>query len=103
MTWSAPSARTKSIFEALQVPVTSAPRAFATWTANGPTLPDAPSISTWSPGRGVVPSRRRRPWIASTAECGTVAAVSSSMPSGIGSHARSGAATSSANASCPNA
>ena len=45
MTWSAPSERTKSTFWVLQTPVTSAPMDFAIWTANGPTLPDAPTIS----------------------------------------------------------
>ena len=33
----------------LHTPVTSAPRLLAIWTANGPTLPDAPTISTLSP------------------------------------------------------
>ena len=62
MTWSAPSERTKSSLSVLQTPVTSAPRDLAIWTANGPTLPDAPSIRTLSPGPIVRPSRRRRPW-----------------------------------------
>ena len=40
------------------VPVTSAPIALAIWTANGPTLPDAPSTRTLSPGRIVRPAAR---------------------------------------------
>ena len=60
MTWSAPSDRTNSIFGVLQTPVTSAPNDFASWTANGPTLPDAPLMSTLSPGSRVRPPRR--PW-----------------------------------------
>ena len=75
----------------LQTPVTSAPRDFAIWTANGPTLPDAPSIRTVSPGPTVRPSRRRSPWMARIAECGRVAASSNDIPSGIGRNARSGA------------
>ena len=82
----------------LQVPVTSAPRAFAIWTANGPTLPDAPSMSTRSPGPTVRPSRRRSPWIARIAECGSVAASSNGIAGGISANARSGAVTYSANA-----
>jgi hypothetical protein len=33
MTWSAPSDVTKSTFAVLETPVTSAPNAFASWTA----------------------------------------------------------------------
>ena len=50
MTWSAPIARTMSVFVVLQTPVTSAPNAFAICTANVPTPPDAPMISTFCPG-----------------------------------------------------
>ena len=70
--------------------------------ANGPTLPEAPSISTESPGRTVRPSRRRSPWIASVAECGSVAAVSNDIPAGIGRKARSGALANSAKLPCWN-
>src|SRR5687767_7016797 len=56
MTSSAPSPRTMSIFFVLHTPVTCAPRAFASCTANGPTLPDAPLISTLCPG--AIPPRR---------------------------------------------
>src|SRR6058998_3847096 len=52
MTWSAPSERTKSILSVRQTPVTSAPIDLAIWTANGPTLPEAPSISTLVAGLG---------------------------------------------------
>ena len=50
MTWSAPRARTRSTFAVLHTPVTSAPNAFAICTAKLPTPPDAPMISTFSPG-----------------------------------------------------
>ena len=75
MTWSAPSERTKSSLSPLATPVTSAPIAFAICTRNGPTLPDAPSTSTLSPGWIVLPLRRRSPCKARTAECGRVAAI----------------------------
>src|SRR4051794_20852634 len=47
----APSARTMLIFAVLATPVTSAPNAFAICTANVPTPPDAPMISTFCPAR----------------------------------------------------
>ena len=50
MTWSAPIERTMSTFVVLHTPVTSAPKAFAICTANGPTPPDAPLIKTVCPG-----------------------------------------------------
>ena len=99
---SAPSERTKSAFSALHTAVTSAPMSFAIWTANGPTLPDAPSISTRSPDRIDRPFRRRSPWRARIPECGRVAASSNDRPSGIVANARSGAAAYSANAPCAN-
>ena len=43
-------ARTRSILAVLHTPVTSAPKALAIWTANVPTPPEAPMISTFSPG-----------------------------------------------------
>jgi hypothetical protein len=49
--------RTKSSFSVRATPVTSAPRCFAIWTANGPTFPEAPPIRTRSPCLTVVPSR----------------------------------------------
>ena len=56
------SARNRA-WPALHTPVTSAPSVLAIWTANGPTLPDAPSMRTLSPGWTVRPSRRRSPWM----------------------------------------
>ena len=49
MTWSAPSERTRSTLLVLHTPVTSAPSALAICTANVPTPPDAPMISTLLP------------------------------------------------------
>ena len=69
-----------STFDRLATPVTWAPMAFAIWTANGPTLPDAPTTSTRSPALGVRPLRVRSPCSASTAECGSVDACTKSMP-----------------------
>ena len=51
MTWSAPIDRTRSTFVVLHTPVTCAPKALAICTANVPTPPDAPTISTCCPGR----------------------------------------------------
>ena len=86
----------------LQTPVTSAPSDFAIWTANGPTLPDAPSIRTRSPSPTLRPFRSRRPWRARIAECGSVEASSDGIPVGIAWNAASGAQTYSANAPWPN-
>ena len=47
-------------------------------------------MRTFAPGPNVVPSRRRSPWTASTAECGSVDASSVDRPSGMGRNARSG-------------
>jgi hypothetical protein len=77
----------------LQTPVTSAPSAFAIWTANGPTLPDAPSMRTRSPGLTVRPFRSLSPWTARMAECGIVAATSNDIPAGIGWNAFSAVQT----------
>src|SRR3982750_1402976 len=65
-------AATRSVFEALATPVTSAPKLLAICTANVPTPPDAPRTSTLCPGR-------TRPWSrtafrAVVAETGTAAA-----------------------------
>src|ERR687897_1406427 len=57
MTWSAPSARTSSTLRVLPTPVTSAPSALAICTANVPTPPDAPLISTRVPGPTLPTSR----------------------------------------------
>ena len=50
MTWSAPSERISSTLRMRHTPVTSAPRVLAICTANVPTPPDAPLISTAWPG-----------------------------------------------------
>ena len=50
MTCAAPKVRTSSTLRVLDTPVTSAPNALAIWTANVPTPPDAPVISTACPG-----------------------------------------------------
>ena len=73
----------------LLTPVTCAPRAFAIWTANGPTFPDAPLTSTRVPGP--MPSPPRRPWRARIAAWGMVAATSNGTPAGLAAQARSGA------------
>ena len=54
MTWSAPSERISSTLRTLHTPVTSAPRVLAICTANGPTPPDAPLISSAWPGSHLV-------------------------------------------------
>jgi hypothetical protein len=51
MAWSAPSDRPRSTFVVLQTPVTNAPIDLAICTANVPTPPDAPMISTLCLGR----------------------------------------------------
>ena len=91
-----------AILAGLAVAVTWAPSAFAICTANGPTLPDAPSMSTRSPGRIVRPFLSRSPWTARIAECGSVAASSKLIEAGIGWNARCGAQTNSAKAPWPN-
>ncbi len=78
-----------SILAVLQTPVTWAPKAFAIWTAKGPTLPDAPLISTLLPG--LIRSPRLRPWMARMAACGMVAASSKVRLAGIRAQACSGA------------
>jgi hypothetical protein len=50
MTRSAPKECTMPIFFVLQTPVTSAPNGLAICTANVPTPPPAPLISTLCPG-----------------------------------------------------
>ena len=48
---SAPIDRTRSTFDVLHTPVTCAPNALASCTANEPTPPAAPMIKTFCPGR----------------------------------------------------
>ena len=66
----------------LHTPVTSAPSAFAICTANVPTPPAAPTISTFCPGRTFALSRSA--WRAVTPEIGTAAASSNERLSGLG-------------------
>ena len=82
MTSSAPTDRTRSSFDVLHTPVTSAPSAFAICTANVPTPPPAPTISTFCPGRTFALSRSA--WRAVTPEIGTAAASSNERLSGLG-------------------
>ena len=81
MTWSAPSERTSSTLRVLQTPVTSAPKCFAICTANVPTPPDAPLISTFCPG--LIPPLSRRPCSAVSAATGTDAACSNVTFAGL--------------------
>src|SRR3954454_3719896 len=74
MTWSAPSERTRSTLLVLHTPVTSAPSALAICTANVPTPPEAPTISTLCPG--CTRPRSRRPCRAVTAEMEAAVACS---------------------------
>src|SRR2546426_2504210 len=82
MTWSAPIDRTRSAFVVLHTPVTSAPNALAICTANEPTPPAAPMISTFCPGRTSPLSRRA--WSAVTPEMGAAAACSKVSLGGFG-------------------
>src|SRR5215467_8933082 len=87
MTWSAPIEATISAFCVLHTPVTSAPNALASCTANVPTPPDAPLIKTLCPGR-------TRPLSRSACNAvhpatGTDAACSNVRPSGFASTAPS--------------
>ena len=79
-TGSAPRPRRKSDDDADPVPITCAPASRASWTANTPTPPAAPPISTVSPGPGSTTARAAaavRPAIV------RVAALRSSRPSGV--------------------
>src|SRR5580698_7768809 len=58
MTRCAPRGRIRPTFLALHTPVTSAPRTRAICTANVPTPPDAPLMSTFCPGCSCPLSRR---------------------------------------------
>src|SRR5215208_1847712 len=82
MTWSAPSERTRSTLRVLHTPVTSAPKCLAICTANVPTPPDAPLISTFCPG-WICPLSRR-PCSAVSAATGTAAACSNVKLAGFG-------------------
>ena len=82
MTRSAPSERARSTFRVLHTAVTSAPNAFAIWTANVPTPPEAPLISTFCPAWSSPLSRS--PWRAVIAAIGTAAACSNVMFAGFG-------------------
>ena len=74
----------------LHTPVTSAPKALATCTANVPTPPDAPMTSTFSPGCTFALSRTA--CSAVRAEIGTAAACSNDRFAGLGA-SRSARAT----------
>ena len=80
MTASAPSERTSSTLRVLQTPVTLAPSAFAICTANVPTPPEAPLISTFVPAP-TPPARR--PCSAVIAATGTAAACSKLIVRGL--------------------
>src|SRR3954467_10668364 len=97
--WSAPRARTASSFAVLHTPVTSAPNAFAIWTAKVPTPPDAPVIRTCCP----VWTRpwSRTAWRAARAETGTAAAWSKDSLAGLGASLSGRARAYSANDASP--
>src|SRR2546423_12176447 len=96
MTWSAPSDRTVSRFLVLQIPVTLASNDFAICTANVPTPPDAPLISTLCPGCTFPWSRTAARAV--NAESPTAADCSDVRFVGLGSRLLSAAHTYSANA-----
>jgi hypothetical protein len=66
----------------LATPVTSAPYAFAIWTANVPTPPEAPMTSTRS--RAVTCPWSRTAWSAVSPEIGRAAACSNVRCRGLG-------------------
>ena len=66
----------------LHTPVTWAPNAFAICTANDPTAPPAPMISTFCPG--CTSPLSRSAWRAAKQEVGTVAACSKVRFAGLG-------------------
>ncbi len=80
----------------LDTPVTSAPNAFAIWTAKVPTPPDAPLIRTFWPG-WTLPSSRRS-WRAVDADTPTEAACSNVRLAGFSRNWSSVARAYSANA-----
>src|SRR3954452_10317269 len=96
MTRSAPSDATMSTLRVLHTAVTAAPSAFAICTANGPTAPDAPLISTLCPGRSF--PRSRRPCSAVSPETATHAACSKLIASGFATSVDSDVHAYSANA-----
>ncbi len=71
-----------SMFRVLHTPVTSAPNALAIWTANVPTPPDAPLMSTFWPGCTLPWSRSS--WRAVVAETPRAAACSNVRLAGLG-------------------
>src|SRR4249920_1318060 len=81
MTASAPIERTRSSFDVLATPVTSAPNAFAICTAIVPTPPAAPMTRTFCPGCTFALSRMA--WRAVTPETGTAAACSKEAFAGL--------------------
>ena len=74
MTSSAPIERTSSSWLVLATPVTWAPNALASWTANHPTAPAAPMTRTCWPAWTSPTSRTA--WRAANPEMGTTAASS---------------------------
>ena len=70
-----------STFRVLQTPVTSAPTDFAIWTANVPTPPDAPLISTFCPAW--IPPLLMRPCNAVMPAIGDAAASSKETFAGL--------------------
>src|SRR5919205_506010 len=80
MTWSAPIDRTRSTFVVPATPVTSAPSAWASCTANVPTPPDAPMISTCWPARARLV---RNACSAVSPDTGTVATCSKDSSVGL--------------------
>ena len=101
MTWSAPIERTRSTFAVLHTPVTSAPKALASCTANVPTPPDAPMIRTFCPGWTWPVSRSACRAVG--AEMGTAAACSKVRFAGLGASLSSRARAYSAKAPSPDA
>src|SRR3712207_7737470 len=75
MTSSAPISPTRSAFDVLHMPVTTAPNALASCTAYDPTPPAAPIMRTFCSGWSLPASRR--PLSAVTPETGTAAACRS--------------------------
>jgi hypothetical protein len=70
----------------LHTAVTSAPSAFAIWTAKVPTPPDAPLTSTFEPSR--IPPLSRSPWSAVSPATPTDAASSNVTFAGLCTIAR---------------
>jgi hypothetical protein len=83
----------------LAVPITSTPLATAIWTANWPTPPEAPWMSTRSPAW--MSRASTSVWYAVRPASGTAPASSNDIDAGFRATVRSGAGTSSADV--PNA